>query len=428
MQRGSVQGNFKPKETVFLHGLTSEKGRELNGLPAELLNWQSDTKRWRVRIMDKEEKGRDREHNIQSKNLRRALSYASPCSYPDCKTGQAATKVCSQCKHAVYCCVSCQTRDWSRHKKKCKEISSRLKNAERAVELAAPGEARESAKRFRDVLKRSARASLSAAKAEAGLQEGSDESVVVEKLNNDLKKQLKLAVNAAARLQESLNSERDRLLKMTRAGLSPYASDAIKAKMMRDMSDSLDLPIFKPTGIDYTGIRNKLLDVGKIGGFSALVLQHLTIYYGVLTDLAQLYQQQGYTLYRMGRTAGAKSRWALALDVGIQAWKGLSKTIRPLLSREGSRDNRINVAKQAVEHVLAFVMTPASMAVHKQGLGPEYIEVAVQDALLRMTTLELNQMLDIIHVIPAGVMSSRTKTLLDLVTEHIRDNRGGQRR
>ena len=42
---------------------------------------------------------------------------AKPCSNPGCD--QPGTKSCSACKTTVYCCVSCQTADWSSHKEEC---------------------------------------------------------------------------------------------------------------------------------------------------------------------------------------------------------------------------------------------------------------------------------------------------------------------
>ena len=39
------------------------------------------------------------------------------CSNPGCD--QPGTKSCSACKATVYCCVTCQTEDWPRHKEKC---------------------------------------------------------------------------------------------------------------------------------------------------------------------------------------------------------------------------------------------------------------------------------------------------------------------
>ena len=32
---------------------------------------------------------------------------------------QPGTKSCSACKTAAYCCVSCQTADWTSHKEEC---------------------------------------------------------------------------------------------------------------------------------------------------------------------------------------------------------------------------------------------------------------------------------------------------------------------
>ena len=40
-----------------------------------------------------------------------------PCSNPGCD--QPGKSSCSACKTTVYCCVICQTADWSRHKEEC---------------------------------------------------------------------------------------------------------------------------------------------------------------------------------------------------------------------------------------------------------------------------------------------------------------------
>ena len=40
-----------------------------------------------------------------------------PCSNPGCD--QPGTKSCSACKTTVYCCVICQTADWTNHKEEC---------------------------------------------------------------------------------------------------------------------------------------------------------------------------------------------------------------------------------------------------------------------------------------------------------------------
>ena len=40
-----------------------------------------------------------------------------PCSNPGCD--QPGTNKCSACKTTVYCCVICQTADWSHHKEEC---------------------------------------------------------------------------------------------------------------------------------------------------------------------------------------------------------------------------------------------------------------------------------------------------------------------
>ena len=39
------------------------------------------------------------------------------CSNPGCD--QPGTKTCSACKTTVYCCVNCQTADWTHHKEEC---------------------------------------------------------------------------------------------------------------------------------------------------------------------------------------------------------------------------------------------------------------------------------------------------------------------
>ena len=41
----------------------------------------------------------------------------TPCSNPGCD--QPGTNQCSACKTTVYCCVICQTADWSHHKEEC---------------------------------------------------------------------------------------------------------------------------------------------------------------------------------------------------------------------------------------------------------------------------------------------------------------------
>ena len=41
----------------------------------------------------------------------------TPCSNPGCD--QPGTNKCSACKTTVYCCVICQTADWSDHKEEC---------------------------------------------------------------------------------------------------------------------------------------------------------------------------------------------------------------------------------------------------------------------------------------------------------------------
>ena len=40
-----------------------------------------------------------------------------PCSNPGCD--QPGTNKCSACKTTFYCCVNCQTADWTRHKEEC---------------------------------------------------------------------------------------------------------------------------------------------------------------------------------------------------------------------------------------------------------------------------------------------------------------------
>ena len=40
-----------------------------------------------------------------------------PCSNPGCD--QPGTKSCSACKTTFYCCVICQTADWTKHKEEC---------------------------------------------------------------------------------------------------------------------------------------------------------------------------------------------------------------------------------------------------------------------------------------------------------------------
>ena len=39
------------------------------------------------------------------------------CSNPGCD--QPGTKSCSACKTTFYCCVICQTADWTKHKEEC---------------------------------------------------------------------------------------------------------------------------------------------------------------------------------------------------------------------------------------------------------------------------------------------------------------------
>ena len=40
-----------------------------------------------------------------------------PCSNPGCD--QPGTSSCSACKTTFYCCVICQTADWTQHKEEC---------------------------------------------------------------------------------------------------------------------------------------------------------------------------------------------------------------------------------------------------------------------------------------------------------------------
>ena len=45
------------------------------------------------------------------------VAEVKPCSNPGCD--QPGTKSCSACKTTFYCCVICQTADWSKHKEEC---------------------------------------------------------------------------------------------------------------------------------------------------------------------------------------------------------------------------------------------------------------------------------------------------------------------
>ena len=45
------------------------------------------------------------------------VTEVKPCSNPGCD--QPGTKSCSACKTTFYCCVSCQTADWPKHKEEC---------------------------------------------------------------------------------------------------------------------------------------------------------------------------------------------------------------------------------------------------------------------------------------------------------------------
>ena len=45
------------------------------------------------------------------------VAEVKPCSNPGCD--QPGTKSCSACKTTFYCCVSCQTADWTKHKEEC---------------------------------------------------------------------------------------------------------------------------------------------------------------------------------------------------------------------------------------------------------------------------------------------------------------------
>ena len=45
------------------------------------------------------------------------VTEVKPCSNPGCD--QPGTKSCSACKTTFYCCVICQTADWTKHKEEC---------------------------------------------------------------------------------------------------------------------------------------------------------------------------------------------------------------------------------------------------------------------------------------------------------------------
>ena len=45
------------------------------------------------------------------------VAEVKPCSNPGCD--QPGTKSCSACKTTFYCCVICQTADWTKHKEEC---------------------------------------------------------------------------------------------------------------------------------------------------------------------------------------------------------------------------------------------------------------------------------------------------------------------
>ena len=45
------------------------------------------------------------------------VAEVKPCSNPGCD--QPGTKSCSACKTTFYCCVNCQTADWTNHKEEC---------------------------------------------------------------------------------------------------------------------------------------------------------------------------------------------------------------------------------------------------------------------------------------------------------------------
>ena len=45
------------------------------------------------------------------------MAEVQPCCHPGCD--QPGTKSCAACKSTAYCCVSCQTADWPRHREEC---------------------------------------------------------------------------------------------------------------------------------------------------------------------------------------------------------------------------------------------------------------------------------------------------------------------
>jgi TPR repeat protein len=44
----------------------------------------------------------------------------------ECGEGGAGLKMCNACKHINYCSVTCQRRNWPRHKKECKQRAAKL--------------------------------------------------------------------------------------------------------------------------------------------------------------------------------------------------------------------------------------------------------------------------------------------------------------
>ena len=55
------------------------------------------------------------------------IAEVKPCSNPGCD--QPGTKSCSACKTTVYCCVTCQTADWTHHKEECPGHLRKVGNA-----------------------------------------------------------------------------------------------------------------------------------------------------------------------------------------------------------------------------------------------------------------------------------------------------------
>jgi len=47
-----------------------------------------------------------------------------------CKKVSITLKRCSRCRHARYCSVKCQRKDWHQHKKGCNKVNERLKSDE----------------------------------------------------------------------------------------------------------------------------------------------------------------------------------------------------------------------------------------------------------------------------------------------------------